>query len=123
MAKWCLSAKTSVCEHFGGIFITDDDKIMQNHYTKNRTLLNFSKSTLCKRKFDTSTSYIRANLFRKLHIKRERRHFMENFHILLRDCTMRCMYADDTEIYAFAKNFDELVNIINCNLENIRKWM
>ena len=32
------------------------------------------------------------------------------------------MYADDTKIYASAKNSDELVNIINCDLENIGKW-
>ena len=33
------------------------------------------------------------------------------------------MYADDTEIYASAKDCDELVNIINCDLENVHKWM
>ena len=31
------------------------------------------------------------------------------------------MYADDTEIYASAKDCDELVNIINCDFENVRK--
>ena len=33
------------------------------------------------------------------------------------------MYADDTEIYASAKDCDELVNIINCDPENVHKWM
>ena len=31
------------------------------------------------------------------------------------------MYADDTEICASAKDCDELVNIINCDLENVHK--
>ena len=33
------------------------------------------------------------------------------------------MYADDTEIYASTKDCDELVNIINCDLENVHEWM
>ena len=33
------------------------------------------------------------------------------------------MYADDTEIYASAKDGDELVTNINSDLENVRKWM
>ena len=33
------------------------------------------------------------------------------------------MYADGTEIYASAKDCDELVNIINCDLENVHEWM
>jgi hypothetical protein len=33
------------------------------------------------------------------------------------------MYADDTEIYVFAKDGDELVTNINSDLENVRKWM
>jgi hypothetical protein len=32
-------------------------------------------------------------------------------------------YADDTEIYASAKDGDELVTNINSDLENVRKWM
>jgi hypothetical protein len=32
-------------------------------------------------------------------------------------------YADDTEIYASAKDGDELVTYINSDLENVRKWM
>ena len=33
------------------------------------------------------------------------------------------MYADDTEIYASSKHGDELVANLNCDLENVRKWM
>ena len=33
------------------------------------------------------------------------------------------MYADATEIYAFAKDCDELVNNINCDLENVPVWI
>ena len=33
------------------------------------------------------------------------------------------MYADDTEIYASAKDGDELVTNINSDLENVRTWM
>jgi hypothetical protein len=40
----------------------------------------------------------------------------------LKFCTPS-MYAADTEIYASAKDGDELVNNINSDLENVRKWM
>ena len=40
----------------------------------------------------------------------------------LKFCTPS-MYADDTEIYASAKDGDELVTNINSDLENVRKWM
>ncbi len=33
------------------------------------------------------------------------------------------MYADDTEIYASSNNCDELVANLNCDLDNVRKWM
>ena len=33
------------------------------------------------------------------------------------------MYADDTEIYESSKHSDELVANLNCDLENVRKWM
>ena len=33
------------------------------------------------------------------------------------------MYADDTEIYASSKHCDELVANLNCDLDNVRKWM
>ena len=33
------------------------------------------------------------------------------------------MYADDTEIYAYSKHCDELVANLNCDLDNVRKWM
>ena len=33
------------------------------------------------------------------------------------------MYADDTEIYASSKQGDKLVANLNCDLENVRKWM
>ena len=33
------------------------------------------------------------------------------------------MYADDTEIYASSKHGNELVANLNCDLENVRKWM
>ena len=37
--------------------------------------------------------------------------------------SLHSFHADDTEIYASAKDCDELVNIMNCDLENVRKWM
>ncbi len=37
--------------------------------------------------------------------------------------TTLSMYADDTEIYASSKNCDELVANLNCDLDNVRKWM
>jgi hypothetical protein len=40
----------------------------------------------------------------------------------LKFCTPS-MYADDTEIYASAKDGNELVTNINSDLENVRKWM
>ena len=40
----------------------------------------------------------------------------------LKFCTPS-MYADDTEIYASAKDGDELVTNINSDLENVRTWM
>ena len=33
------------------------------------------------------------------------------------------MYADDTEMFASSKHGDELVANLNCDLENVRKWM
>ena len=33
------------------------------------------------------------------------------------------MYADDTEIYASSKHGDELVANLNCDLENVHKWI
>ena len=33
------------------------------------------------------------------------------------------MYADDTKIYASSQHGDEVVANLNCDLENVRKWM
>jgi hypothetical protein len=33
------------------------------------------------------------------------------------------MYTDDTEIYASSKHCDELVANLNCDIDNVRKWM
>ena len=33
------------------------------------------------------------------------------------------LYADDTQIYASSDNYDELVNFLNSNLENISRWL
>ena len=33
------------------------------------------------------------------------------------------VHGDDTEIYASSKHGDELVPNLNCDLENVRKWM
>ena len=40
----------------------------------------------------------------------------------LKFCTPS-MYADDMEIYASAKDGDEMITNINSDLENVRKWM
>ena len=32
-------------------------------------------------------------------------------------------YADDTQIYASSDNYDELVNFLNPDLENISRWL
>ena len=37
--------------------------------------------------------------------------------------TTPSMYADDTEIYASSNNCDELVANLNCDLDNVRRWM
>ncbi len=37
--------------------------------------------------------------------------------------TTPSMYADDTEIYVSSKHCDELVANLNCDLDNVRKWM
>ena len=33
------------------------------------------------------------------------------------------LYADDTQIYASSDNYDELVNFLNSDLENISRWL
>ena len=33
------------------------------------------------------------------------------------------LYADDTQIYAASDNYDELVNLLNSDLQNISKWL
>ena len=33
------------------------------------------------------------------------------------------LYADDTQIFASSDNFDELVDMLNSDLENISKWL
>ena len=33
------------------------------------------------------------------------------------------LYADDTQIYASSDNYDELVNFLKADLENISRWL
>ena len=33
------------------------------------------------------------------------------------------LYADDTQIYASSDSYDELVNFLNSDLENINRWL
>ena len=37
--------------------------------------------------------------------------------------TTPSLYADDTQIYASSDNYDELVNFLNSDLENISRWL